>query len=119
MRLPRATPEQSEARTTAVQRAYEGAARVPLQTAEHAVSAIELAREVAEHGNKASVSDAGVAALAGRCAVEGAALNVLINLGGITDEAFKAEARRRVEALVARARTLCDETLGIVRAAIE
>ena len=119
MRLPKATLEQSEARTTAVQRAYEGAARVPMQTAEHAVSAIALAREVAERGNKASLSDAGVAALAGRCAVEGAVLNVLINLGAITDEAFRAEARRRVDVLVARARSLCDETLGIVKAAIE
>ena len=116
MRLPKATPDQAAARTAAVERAYQEAADVPLQTTELAVEAIALARDVASRGNKASVSDAGVAALAGRCATEGAALNVLINLGSITDEAYKARARGRVESLVARARALGDETLALVNA---
>jgi formiminotetrahydrofolate cyclodeaminase len=118
MRLPKATPEQAAARAAALERAYQEAANVPLGTTSLSVEAIELAREVASRGNKASVSDAGVAALAGRCAAEGAALNVLINLGSITDEAYKTRARSQVETLVARARALADETLALVNASM-
>jgi formiminotetrahydrofolate cyclodeaminase len=118
MRLPKATPDQAASRAAAVERAYQDAADVPLQTTSLSVEAIELAREVASRGNQASVSDAGVAALAGRCAAEGAALNVLINLGSLTDEAYKTRARSQVEALVARARALAGETLAFVNAAL-
>ena len=44
-----------------------------------------------EIGNRNSVSDAGVAALAARTAAEAAYLNVAINLPGLGDEKFKAE----------------------------
>jgi formiminotetrahydrofolate cyclodeaminase len=44
-------------------------------------------------GNPNSASDAGVAALTARAALEGAYLNVLINLPGIDDPAFVAETR--------------------------
>jgi len=45
-------------------------------------------------GNKNSISDAGVAALAVRTAAEGAYFNVCINLGGLGDEGFREETRR-------------------------
>jgi glutamate formiminotransferase/formiminotetrahydrofolate cyclodeaminase len=118
MRLPKATPDQAAARGAAMERAYQDAANVPLRATGLSVEAVELAREVASRGNRPSVSDAGVAALAGRCAAEGAALNVLINLGSITDEAYKARARSEAEALVTRARELAGETLALVNAAL-
>jgi glutamate formiminotransferase/formiminotetrahydrofolate cyclodeaminase len=118
MRQPKGTPDQVASRAAAVERAYQEAANVPLRTTELSVEAIQLARDVAARGNRASASDAGVAALAGRCAVEGAALNVLINLGSITDEAYKMHARSQAEALVARARGLADETLALVNGSL-
>jgi glutamate formiminotransferase/formiminotetrahydrofolate cyclodeaminase len=45
---------------------------------------------MAERGNPASVSDVGVGALATRACIEGAALNVRINLAQLKDEKFKA-----------------------------
>ena len=48
---------------------------------------------MAEKGNTNSASDAGVAALMARAGVEGAVLNVLINLGSVKDEAFKQACR--------------------------
>ena len=44
---------------------------------------------MAEKGNPASVSDVGVGALATRACIEGAALNVRINLAQLKDEKFK------------------------------
>jgi len=44
---------------------------------------------MAKKGNPASISDVGVGALATRACIEGAALNVRINLGQLKDEKFK------------------------------
>ena len=47
---------------------------------------------MADKGNPASVSDVGVGALATRACIEGAALNVKINLAQLKDEQFKTSA---------------------------
>ena len=65
-------------------------------------------------GMKSSASDAGVAAHVGRAGVEGAWLNVRINVPSITDEAWVADLLERGEAIVAEARSLADEVQEIV-----
>jgi glutamate formiminotransferase/formiminotetrahydrofolate cyclodeaminase len=108
MRLPKGTPEQQAERDRAIEAANKAAAEVPLQTARHCLAAIELAGIAADKGNRNSSSDAGVAALAARAGVEGAVLNVLINLGGIKDEAFRKRCVEETSTLAADARRLCD-----------
>jgi len=49
----------------------------------------ELLAEMAEKGNPASISDVGVGVLATRACIEGAALNVRINLAQLKDEKAK------------------------------
>ena len=44
---------------------------------------------MADKGNPASISDVGVGALATRACIEGAAMNVRINLAGLKDEKLK------------------------------
>ena len=119
MRLPKGTPEQQAERSRAVDTANKAAADVPLQTARLCLEAITLAATAAELGNRNSASDAGVAALASRAGVEGAALNVRINLAGITDAAFKASAATAAAAIEADARRLCDAVLARVAATIK
>jgi len=118
MRLPKGTPEQQAERARAIEAANRAAAEVPLQTARLCLDAIVLAGTAAELGNRNSVSDAGVAALAARAGVEGAALNVRINLGGIADAGFKAAAAAAAAALEADARRRCDAVQARVAAAI-
>ncbi|MFO7692732.1 MAG: glutamate formimidoyltransferase [Vicinamibacterales bacterium] len=118
MRLPKGTPEQQAERTRSLEAANKAAAEVPLQTARLCLEAITLAATAAERGNRNSASDAGVAALAARAGVEGAALNVRINLGGIADAGFTARAAEAVAAIEADARRLCDEVLARVAATI-
>jgi glutamate formiminotransferase / formiminotetrahydrofolate cyclodeaminase len=108
MRLPKGTPEETAARSQAIEAANKAAAGVPLQTARLSLESIRLAQAAADAGNRNSASDAGVAALAGRAAVEGAILNVLVNLGSIEDAAFKASCRAETTSLAAEARRLCD-----------
>ena len=46
---------------------------------------------MADKGNPASISDVGVGALATRACIEGAALNVRINLAQLKDEKVKSD----------------------------
>ena len=62
---------------------------------------------MAEQGNTNSASDAGVAALMARAGVEGAVLNVLINLGSVKDEAFKQACRDETSRTRERAPPRC------------
>jgi glutamate formiminotransferase/formiminotetrahydrofolate cyclodeaminase len=118
MRLPKGTPEQQAERTRAIEAANKAAADVPLQTARLCLEAIALAEKAAELGNRHSVSDAGVAALAARAGAEGATLNVRINLGGIADTAYTAKAAAEAAALELDARRACDAALARVAAVL-
>jgi glutamate formiminotransferase len=98
-RLPKTTPEQAEEKDRAVEDANKEATLVPLEVLEKALEAVGLARAAAAKGNRNSVSDAGVAGLAGQAAGEGAYYNILINLAGIKDPKFKTQVQRRAESL--------------------
>ncbi|MBE0711117.1 MAG: cyclodeaminase/cyclohydrolase family protein, partial [Candidatus Aminicenantes bacterium] len=99
-RLPKTTPEQASEKEQAVEEANKEATLIPLEVLEKAGQAVALARVAAAKGNKNSMSDAGVAGLAGQAAGEGAYYNVLINLAGIKDDKFVADVRRRADRLM-------------------
>ena len=108
MRLPKGTPEEVLARDGAIEASNTHAANVPLDTVRLCVEVLALADDAARRGNTNSVSDAGVAALAARAGAEGAALNVLTNLGSIKDEAFRQRCVAETGTLIAEARRLSD-----------
>ncbi|MGM9846113.1 MAG: glutamate formimidoyltransferase [Muribaculaceae bacterium] len=84
--MPKATDAEKAARAQAMEAATLYATQVPLRTMETAALAFEVIRAMAQDGNLASVSDAGVGALAARAAVRGAFLNVKINAAGLADK---------------------------------
>lgn len=90
-KLPRNTEEEVSVRDTAIAKATEGAAAVPLQVVEKAVEVMKLVLEVAESGNINAITDAGSAASLAWTALKAAGLNVKINASGAPDEK-KAEA---------------------------
>jgi len=116
MRMPKATADQQAARNAALESGYQHAATVPLQTARACLEALELSLVVAQKGNRNSASDAGVAALMARAGVEGAVLNVLINLGSVKDEEFKASCHHKSDTLVAEANAACAAVIEKVKA---
>jgi len=95
--LPKESAEEKAARAAAIAKATKYAAEVPLKVMETASKSYELLAEMAERGNPASVSDIGVGALATRACIEGAALNVKINLAQLKDEKFKTASLKRIE----------------------
>jgi formiminotetrahydrofolate cyclodeaminase len=109
-KMPRGTDEEKAERATAMQAALD----VPLSIAEAAVKVMDLCMPAAEKGNKWAVSDAGVAVLMAEAALRSAALNVLINLGSLKDEAFVADRRAKLEALLEGKGVMRDEIYDYV-----
>jgi glutamate formiminotransferase/formiminotetrahydrofolate cyclodeaminase len=95
--LPKESAEEKAARSRAIQEATKYAAQIPLKVMETASKSYELLAEMADKGNPASISDVGVGALATRACIEGAALNVRINLGQLKDEKFKTDLANKVQ----------------------
>ncbi|MBN1221632.1 MAG: glutamate formimidoyltransferase [Candidatus Aminicenantes bacterium] len=113
-KMSKKTDDQKAARDSAIEESYKEATMVPLAVLEDCIVALELAKEVAVHGNKNSISDAGVAGLTAQAGAEGAYYNILINLPGIHDEAFKKEVGEKAESLKKRAIRLGDNIREIV-----
>ena len=83
--MPKKTDEEKAARAAAMEEATLYATQVPLKTMKKAYEVFDLVENMAADGNPASVTDAGVGALAARAAVRGAGLNVRINAAGLKD----------------------------------
>lgn len=114
MKMPRATDEEKAARTVTMQKALKAATDVPMQVAEACVEVMELCQPAAEKGNVNAVSDAGVAVLMAEAGLRSAALNILINLAWIKDEAFVAENRAKLDALLEGKPAMRDEVYQVV-----
>jgi glutamate formiminotransferase/formiminotetrahydrofolate cyclodeaminase len=117
--MPKGTAEEKAARAAAMEEATLYAASVPLRTMEASFKALPLALEMAQKGNPASASDAGVAALAAVAAIRGAALNVRINAAGLADKTPAEPLLKRADVIVAEALALQDEILAAVNQHIE
>ena len=114
MRLPDKTPQEREAKQTAVQAGLRAAVLVPLETAELSLQAMSMCREVARTGLAASASDAGVGAQMAHVGVVGGCLNVLINLADVIDADFCARMTGRCSELQAEGRSVLEEALAAV-----
>ena len=113
-KMPRTTPEDKAARSAAIQEALKAATQVPLDVAKACVDVIELCAQTAEQGNKGAVSDAGVAVLMAEAGLRSAALNVLINLNAIKDEAFCTKWGNKLDALLKDKPAIKDQIYELV-----
>jgi glutamate formiminotransferase/formiminotetrahydrofolate cyclodeaminase len=86
--LPKGSDEEKTIRKQAIQNATKYAIEVPFKTMELCCDSMEVMLEMAKTGLEASISDAGVGALAARAGVQGAFLNVKINCGSYDDKNF-------------------------------
>ena len=110
-RQPRATDAEKGARQAAVERALRMATDVPLGVMRLSVDALKHAQAIAAHGHRAASSDVGVALALLQAGLEGARLNVRVNLGGIGDRAY-------VDAVTAESERLSGQMSVLVRDAI-
>jgi len=118
-RLPKKTAEQSAERDRAIEQATKDACLVPLDVMKKSLEVLKLAQLVAEKGNENAASDAGVASLMAKSAVEAAGLNVKINLPNINDTTFIETMTTQVKNLVAEAGNLQAGIIATVNHKIE
>ncbi|MDG2012915.1 MAG: cyclodeaminase/cyclohydrolase family protein, partial [Pirellulaceae bacterium] len=84
-RLPKGSDAEKATRKTAIEEATRNAIEVPYQVMEAAIESMPIIKAMAEFGNPASASDAGVGALCARAAIRGAYMNVCINTADLKD----------------------------------
>jgi len=84
--LPKGSEAEKTARDEAIQAATRQAIDIPLRVMEVSLASMDVIAAMAEIGNPASASDAGVGALCARSAVMGAYINVRINVPDLTDK---------------------------------
>ena len=98
--MPKATDEEKAARSAAIQAGLVKSTETPMEMMELAAETIALTESLLGRFNTASASDLGVGALTLRTAVQGAWLNVLINIGSLKDTALADQYRTKGQALV-------------------
>ncbi len=105
-RLPKSSTEEKATRLQAIEDATKGAIETPLQVMRISYKSMEVMKAMAENGLQASISDAGVGALAARSAVMGAFLNVKINTADLKDKIF-------LEKVMAEAKDIQEKTIKL------
>ena len=116
--MPKETDEEKAARSAAIQKGLEGCTATPFEMMEIAVETLELTDSILGKSNDSAASDLGVSTLSLRAAIQGAWLNVLINIGSLKNKELAADYRAKGEAMLAKALPLADKIYETVLAAM-
>ena len=116
--MPKATDEEKAARSAAIQKGLEGCTATPFEMMELAVETLELTAELLGKTNDSAASDLGVSALSLRAAIQGAWLNVLINIGSLKNKDLAEDYRKKGEEMLTKALPLADKIYAAVVATL-
>lgn len=116
--MPKATDEEKSARSAAIQKGLVGCTETPFEMMNLAAETIALTESLLGRFNESAASDLGVAALSLRAAVQGAWLNVLINIGSLKDkelaESYRTKGEELVKTVLAGADRVYEKVLTLV-----
>ncbi len=116
--MPRDTDEEKAARKESMQKALKGCTAPPLEMMRVAKEALLLTESLLGKSNLNAVSDLGVGAVCLKAAIQGAWLNVLINVGSIEDreftEAYIKEGKELLEEVLKKADDVYDQVVEMV-----
>jgi formiminotetrahydrofolate cyclodeaminase len=113
-KMPKETDEQKEKRRRAVEKALKNATLVPFSVMKDAVAALRLHEKAVGNTTTAAISDIGVGVLCLKAALQGAWLNIKINLNGIKDTAFVEEFEKKGSELLEEGSVLADRIFELV-----
>lgn len=117
--LPTGTEEEKAYKKEVLNRESKNACSVPYEIAALAVAGLEISSRLAEIGSRLVISDVGCGAVFLRAALEAAWLNVVINLGGITEEDWAAEKKQSIDAFLEKGRVLAEHCYKLVQEKIQ
>lgn len=113
-KMPKESEEEKNLRTKAIQEGYKHALEVPLRCAQECLDVLKLQSVFADYGNINAITDVGVGTLLAHSGLEGALLNVRINLLSIKDEDYKKEISEKMDAILEEGIKLREELLEVV-----
>ncbi len=114
LKMPKDTEENKKIRSEALQKAYINAMNVPLKLARLCGEAFTPTMLIAEYGNPNAISDAAVGAILLYAAIEGAVLNVKVNLPYIKDKELAEKARIECDEILNKYKEVRDEVVNKV-----
>jgi len=119
LRLPKISDEQKAFRANRLDEANREATLVPMETARSCLQAIRQALVAVRYGSRNSVTDGAVGALVARAGLEGALLNVRINLSSIKDAEFSGALESEAVRLRSQAETAIAEILSMLEKTLD
>lgn len=114
MKLPKETEEEKAFRVDRIQQASIQTLNVPLVTMEKCYLILKNQKNIAMYGNKNAVSDVGVGCHLALAGLEGALLNININLPGINDEITRDNAMTKSSEMLKESNIIHKEIMAIV-----
>ncbi len=117
--MPKDTAQEKAARSAAMQAGLIECTESPFHVMNLTVQALELADRLVGKSNANAMSDLGVSALSLGAGLRGAWLNVLINVGGIKDEAVAKHFREDGKALLEKGLALSESIYQRIEAALQ
>ena len=117
--MPKDTDEQKAARKAAMQEALKKCTDTPMEMMRLSLEGMKLIESICGKLNASAASDLGCAVLSLRSAVQGAWLNVLINVGGLDDTAFADDLRSKGQAIIDEILPLADRLYGDILKSVE
>ena len=99
-KMPKESEEARKARTDAIQRGYKEAVQSPLGIARECLDVLRVAKSLLGKSNDNALSDLGVASQQAYAGLEGAIMNVKINIPSIKAENFVGETLSEISTLL-------------------
>ena len=107
-KMPKETDEEKAARKKSIADGTLEATKVPLSVMQMGMEGLKLADKLYGHFNKNCASDLGVGVINFLTGIRGAWMNVKINLPGVKNEAFAAEAEAEGKRILAEGEQIAD-----------
>lgn len=104
LKMPNGTDDEKQIRAAEIERAYKEAVQSPLSIARECRDVVFFANKIAGKANADAIGELGVAGQQALAGLEGAIMNVQLNLPPIKDEKYKREMTDRVTGLLAEGR---------------
>ena len=107
-KMPKKTEDDRISRSNAIEKATKNAIETPLVMMRLSLELLRLSKQIAKIGNKNSLSDAGVASEMAFSSINGAYMNVLINLKDITDTKYAENIIKKSNLLIEKSKKEID-----------
>ncbi len=99
-RMPKESEEEKNSRREAIQAGFKDAVQSPLAIASECLKVLRMTEKLLGKSNTNALSDLGVAGQQAYAGLEGAVMNVRINLPSIKDESFVSDTSSKVSELL-------------------